>query len=72
MMAVAPSARADEDSPAVYNPHPYAANSSFDQKALIAQLQGQIMEPYISPRHWLDFGVARRPATSATAATTPA
>jgi hypothetical protein len=58
MLAVAPSARADEDTPAVYNPHPYQANSAFDQKALIAELQSQIMEPYVSPRHWLDVGVA--------------
>jgi hypothetical protein len=58
MLAVAPTVRADEDNPAVYNPHPYQANSAFDQKGLIAELQSQIKEPYISPRHWLDIGVA--------------
>ncbi|HKA24345.1 MAG TPA: hypothetical protein VKF80_05155 [Candidatus Eisenbacteria bacterium] len=58
MLVVAPSARADEDNPAVYNPHPYQANSAFDQKALISELQGKAMEPYVSPKHWFDIGVA--------------
>jgi len=58
LIAAAPVARADDDQPAVYNPHPWAANSSFDQKALITELQTQIKEPYMSPRHWLDLGIA--------------
>ena len=58
MLAAAPAARADDDQPALYNPHPFAASTAFDQKALIAQLQAQAREPYMSPRHWFDLGVA--------------
>src|SRR5262245_55355599 len=58
MLAVAPSARANDDAGYYSPPNPFAAGTKFDQRAMISEMQGQLTEPYFSPRHWLDVGVA--------------